>query len=789
MVGERGMSETMVTVLVIEDEDSHVELIRRALIEPASRAARYRLVVARGLREAREALESLRPDIVITDLNLPDGQAMELFGAASAGRAYPVIAMTSHGNEQTAIDALKAGVQEYVVKSAAALMGIPRTIEQVLREWGSIIERRRAEETLRDSERRLTDVINFLPDPTFAIDLQGRITIWNQAAEKFTGALTRDMVGKGDHEYALPFYGERRPILIDQVLAPSKDAASLYAPYRLEGGKVLAEAHLTSMKRGDTYLEGAAAPLYNSEGVVIGAIETVHDITARTKVERALQASEERYRRFFEQDLTADFIASSEGTVTMCNPAYLRLFGFASAAEATSIGLSELFPAPADFTAFLRLLQDGGSLAYHEMRMRRRDGTPLYVVANAILAREGDEEAATIRGYLFDETPRKALEQQLVQAQKMDAIGKLAGGVAHDINNMLSVILGFAEMSRQGLMPADPLYEYIQSIINAANRSADITRQLLTFARRQPVTPRVINLNTALESITTMLGRLIGENVELVLRPTRDLWNILIDASQADQIITNLATNARDAIEDVGTVFIETANVEIDEAYCTGHIDASPGQYVRLTVSDTGVGMDKGTLEHIFEPFFTTKKEGKGTGLGLATVYGVVTQNNGFIHVYSEPGEGTTFRIYFPRHGGEAARAERPRPVKSAGGTETILVVEDEKGILELVRKSLETQGYRVITANAPGEALLACEMNPEPIHLLLTDVVMPRMNGRELQERITGLRPGIKVIFMSGYTTDVIAHRGILEEGVNLIHKPFTPASLAQKIREVLDG
>jgi two-component system, cell cycle sensor histidine kinase and response regulator CckA len=783
------MNDAGVSILLIEDEESHIELIRRALESSPAEPVRYRLEVAHNLEQAREALEHQRPDIVITDLRLPDGGALDLFSPLPGGRPFPVVAMTSHGNEQTAVDALKAGIQEYVVKSAAALLGIPHTIEQVLREWSHIAERRHAEETLRDSERRLADVIEFLPDPTFAIDLDGRITIWNRAVEEFTGVRRADMLGRGDHEYTLRIYGMRRPILIDLVLAPQPEMERHYEHFRRTGDMLSAETYVPRPSIGEAYLEAAAAPLRNSEGIIVGAIETIHDITKRKHAEEALRASEERYRRFFEQDLTADFIATREGAVTMCNPAYLRLFGFATVEEARAAGLEGLFPVPGDFAAFRERLEAGGTLTYHEMRMRRRDGSALFVVANAILldAREGEGER--IQGYLFDETPRKTLEQRLAQAQKMDAIGKLAGGVAHDINNMLSVILGFADMIRESLKPPDPLYEYVQAVIQAANRSADVTRQLLAFARRQTVEPRVLNLNASLESISTMLGRLIGENIELVLRPGAGLWNVLIDASQADQLVTNLATNARDAITNVGSVFIETENVEIDPAYCREHIDAVPGQYVRLSVRDTGCGMDRATLEQIFEPFFTTKAEGRGTGLGLPTVYGIVKQNNGFIAVESEPGRGTTFAVHLPRHGGEAPRSEKPRPASGVGGSETILVVEDEKAILELVRRSLSALGYAVLAANTPGEALLACEQHHGPIHLLLTDVVMPRMNGQELVQRVTSQRPGIKVIFMSGYTTDEIAHSGVLEEGVHLLHKPFTPSSLAQKIREILDG
>ncbi|MCR4407477.1 MAG: PAS domain S-box protein [Anaerolineae bacterium] len=387
------------------------------------------------------------------------------------------------------------------------------------------------------------------------------------------------------------------------------------------------------------------------------------------------------------------------------------------------------------------------------------------------------------------EEEREKLEAQLRQAQKMEAVGRLAGGVAHDFNNMLTTILGYADLALREVSPESPLHDDLLEIVKAAQRSADLTRQLLAFARRQTVNPIVLDLNDAVSGLLKMLRRLIGEDIDLIWMPGHDLWPVKIDPSQVDQLLANLAVNARDAITGVGKITIETHNVVLDEAYCVDHVDFLPGEYVMLAVSDTGVGMSKEVLEHLFEPFFTTKEVGKGTGLGLATVYGIVKQNDGFINVYSEPGQGTTFKIYLPRS--EAQSVEIPAEKTAEplwGGRETVLIVEDEKAILDIGERVLEGLGYTVLVARSPNEAIRLAEEHVGDIHLLITDVVMPEMNGRDLAEQLTSIRPGIKCLYMSGYTANVIAQRGVLNEGVCFIQKPFSAMSLAVKVREALE-
>ena len=387
------------------------------------------------------------------------------------------------------------------------------------------------------------------------------------------------------------------------------------------------------------------------------------------------------------------------------------------------------------------------------------------------------------------EEEKAKLELQLHQAQKMESVGSLAGGVAHDFNNKLSVILGCTYLACNETDPAQ-LQKFLEEIRKAAEQSADLTRQLLAFARKQTIVSKVLNLNETVSGMLKMLNRLIGEDIFLIWRPVADLWLLKFDPSQIDQILANLCVNARDSITENGTITIETGNCVIGDNYCSHHAEILPGEYVRLVVSDNGCGMDSGTLSHIFEPFFTTKETGKGTGLGLATVFGIVKQNNGFIDVYSEPYIGTTFTIHLPRHVGTSIQPQDEGVMMSAPrGRETILLVEDELAILTMASMILTKQGYAVVSANSPAEAHRLAKEHVGDIQLLITDVIMPEMNGKDLAVNMQSFRPQLKCLFMSGYTADAISRHGVLDEGVNFIQKPFSLPDLACKVREVLDS
>jgi PAS domain S-box-containing protein len=401
-----------------------------------------------------------------------------------------------------------------------------------------------------------------------------------------------------------------------------------------------------------------------------------------------------------------------------------------------------------------------------------------------------DGQAVGMQGIARDVTQRRHLEEQLAHAQRMEAIGHLAGGVAHDFNNLLTVVTGYSELVLRRLGAESPVRQEIEQIKKAGERATTLTRQLLAFSRKQMLQPRVLDLNAVLSDVERLLRRLIGENIQLTMVLGPDLKRVKADPGQMEQIIMNLAVNARDAMPQGGMLTVGTANVVLDDDYANQHVDVKPGQYVMLAVSDTGIGMDDHTRSHIFEPFFTTKVKGKGTGMGLSTVYGIVKQSGGYIWVYSEPNQGSTFKIYLPRiddpiETQDAANLAEELPA----GVETVLLVEDEEAVRSLVCKVLRASGYTVLESLNPADALRIAREHPNPIHLLLTDVVMPQMSGREVANQVIVLRPSTKVLFISGYTDDAIVHHGVLDPKTAFLHKPFSPDALARKVREVLDN
>ncbi len=527
--------------------------------------------------------------------------------------------------------------------------------------------------------------------------------------------------------------------------------------------------------------------LRNEAGEPTGMWAIVRDISERKRAEQALRVE----GAALTAAANAVVITDREGRIEWVNPAFEALTGY-SAEEALGRNPRDLVKSgkhDQEFYAGLWKTILAGAVWRGEIVNRRKDGS-LYTEEMTITP--VPDESGGISHFVAiksDVTERRRLEEQLRGAQKMDAIGRLAGGVAHDVNNALAVILGFAERALRRLDALDPLHHDLGEIVRTVERSASLTRQLLAFARRQIVAPRVLGPNDAIASLANMLSRLIGEDIDLRIVAGEGLWNVRIDPSQMDQVLVNLATNARDAIPDVGVVTVETSNVVVDDEACRTRPGLAPGEYVLLTVSDTGAGMDAATRERVFEPFFTTKPEGKGTGLGLATVYGIVKQNRGFIDVHSEPGRGTTFEVYLPRCAGEA---ERPAETGDGGpltGSETVLLVEDEPALLQIVQETLESLGYTVLAACSPGDALLLCETHPGPIHVLLTDVVMPTMNGNELRARLERIKPGLRTVLMSGYAAEITAPRGIVGPGRCFLQKPFTREALASRIREALKG
>ncbi|MBI5604423.1 MAG: PocR ligand-binding domain-containing protein [Deltaproteobacteria bacterium] len=635
----------------------------------------------------------------------------------------------------------------------------------------------KAEEEIKRQAEFLQGLIDAMPYPVYYKDLQGRYISCNRTFEQFFGISRERLAGKTVHEVA------------------PKERADEYRRADEElfthPGMQIYEECIQSLGGGQHNVIFHKATFTGRDGALAGLVGAVVDITERKRVERALEESEAKTRSILDNIGIGVALISPEMEILELNHQMREWFPGIDPGQHPICYRAFNDPpreVMCDYCPTYKTLQDG-QVHKATTLTPQADGPRNYrIVSSPILNASGEVTAAI--EIVEDITETLSLESQLQQAQKLESVGRLAGGVAHDFNNMLGVILGQTELAMGEVDPAQSLFATLLEIRKAAERSADLTRQLLAFARKQTVVPRVLDLNEILEGMLRMLRRLIGEDIDLVWVPGKNLWSIKVDPSQIDQILANLCVNARDAIAGLGKVTIETENTTFDEAYCADHPGFIPGDFVMLAVSDDGHGMDKDTLDKIFEPFFTTKEIGRGTGLGLATVYGTVKQNSGFINVYSEPGHGTTFKIYLPRHAVISEQMSKETPAAPvARGHETILLVEDEPAILNMTRQMLERFGYRVLSASTPGEAIRMAREHAGEIHLLISDVVMPEMNGRELAKNLISLYPGLKRLFMSGYTANVIAHHGVLDEGIHFIQKPFSIQALAVKVREALDS
>jgi two-component system cell cycle sensor histidine kinase/response regulator CckA len=539
------------------------------------------------------------------------------------------------------------------------------------------------------------------------------------------------------------------------------------------------------------FLESTSSVILNAAGEPEKLVIVNRNITERKKTEEALRRSEADFRSLVQDAPYGIYRASVSGRFLQTNPALQKMLGYGSAEELRKTDLpTDIFLHAAEYQRLTDLLIRTEEIKDIEMEWKRQDGSPITLRCSGRLTKNEDGVPAYFEMFADDVTEKRVLERQLRMAQKMEAIGRLSGGIAHDFNNHLGVIIGYSRVLKKALAGNDALSEHALEIEKAGQRAASLTKQLLAFSRQQVLTPTVLSLNTLASDMEGMLPRLLGEDIEVSLKLDSALGSVKADPSQIEQVIMNLAVNARDAMPEGGKLEIQTANAEFDLAYTRTHPGSKVGKYILLTVTDTGTGMDPVTLMHIFEPFFTTKELGKGTGLGLATVYGIVKQSNGYIWVDSTPGKGTSFEIFLPRHMGERT-AEIPAVAsrETLNGSENILLVEDAQPLRKLAQTFLEAAGFRVLSAAGGDEALQVAARSGINLDLLLTDVVMPGMNGRVLAERFSPRQPGMKVLYMSGYTDSFIAGHGVLDPGTHLLHKPFTEEELIRKVREVLDG
>lgn len=626
------------------------------------------------------------------------------------------------------------------------------------------------------SEQRefLDKVVESIPNMIFVKDARDLCFIRiNKAGEQLLGYSRQELLGKNDYDFFPKEEAEFFAAKDHEVLSQKKPLD-------------IPEETIQTRLKGKRILHTQKIPILDEDGRPGYLLGISQDITDFKQVEESVHI----LTQAVEQSPVSIVITDVMGRIEFTNAQFAQITGY-TLAEVLGQNLRFLKSGETSVAEYRRLWNTirSGGVWRGEFHNRKKNGELFWESATIAPVRDANNVISHFIAVKEDITVRKKLEEQLRQSQKMEAVGQLAGGVAHDFNNMLSVILGYTEQILGSVAPSDPLHDNLNEIFKAAKRSAEITAQLLAFARKQTISPKVLDLNQTLESMLKMIQRLIGEDIDLSFQPMAGLWPIKVDSSQVDQILINLCINAREAITGVGNIIIETQNADFDDAYCAEHEGTFPGGYVMLAVSDNGNGMDKRTMDKIFEPFFTTKDVGKGTGLGLAMVYGIIKQNNGFINVYSEPGKGTTFKVYFPSCVGEAEKIRKKAisKIPSSKG-ETVLLVEDEPIILEMSQKMLEKLGYQVLATGTPGEALLLAEKHKGSIHLLITDVVMPEMTGLDLANQLHVLYPDIKTIFMSGYTSNVIAHRGVLAEGLNFLQKPFFIKDLAAKVREALD-
>ncbi|NQU44369.1 PAS domain S-box protein [bacterium] len=685
------------------------------------------------------------------------------------------------------------GMERPIADSGAPIRGEDNAIAGVVLVFRDQTEERAAEEALREAKALLQAAMdNSQAGISIADAPSGNLRYVNDAGLEILGLTPASRAGDVNVEE----YGKNWEIRDLEGNPLPTDAIPLA---RALLGETNSREFILRRGPGDDRIVWVnASPIRDGQDEVTAAMAVFLDVTERKRAEENLRETRDYLESLFRHANIPIIVWDAEFRIRRFNHAAEALTGRA-AEEVLGESVKNLFP-PDQVERSMRLVEKtrtGERLETEGIDVIRADGEVRSVLWNSatIFNKSGKAPVATIaQGRDFTnrkraEEEREKVESQLRQAQKMEAVGRLAGGVAHDFNNMLAVITGHVEMALAAILPNGPLHSDLLEIQKAAHRSANLTRQLLAFARKQTIAPKVIDLNQAISSMLKMLGRLIGEDIDLVWKPLESRLPVKIDPVQLDQVLANLAVNARDAISGVGKMTIETGEAEFDESYCAGHPGFLPGHYAMLAVSDDGCGMDKKTLARLFEPFFTTKDQGLGTGLGLATVYGIVKQNDGFINVYSEPDEGTTFRIYFLCHELEPVQAAvAPESTGRPMGTETILLVEDEELLLKLGQRLLEELGYHVLAAESPVRALeLAREYKAE-IQLLLTDVIMPEMSGRDLYYKLIEVRPELKCLFMSGYTSNVIAHRGVLDEGVHFLQKPFSVNVLATKIREALE-
>ena len=759
---------TELRLLILEDSPRDADLVVATLAD-AGYLCRWDRVETR--EDFLDRLETAEYDLVLTDFSLPsfDGlSAIKLF--AVMGLDIPIIQISGTMDEEAAVDSLKAGAADFVSKDK--LFRLPHVVGRALKEAEVLRQRKRAEATLRESERKFRDLVEHAGDGIAMVDLSGRYRDVNSSFCAMLGYAREELLSMHAHEVTVP------------------EESTLVAPALNEIAQGVLHLGEWRLRRKD----GEVVPVEIKarklpDGNLLGI---VRDITERRKAEEHRDRLQRRNEALVKAlaHIVYEWFPKKDEVRWDGDVKGILGYSIEEVGDNTEWWSSRLHSEDVE-GVFKELEQarQGERLYDFEYRFRRSDGTYAWMEDRGVMTLNAEGEIEYMIGILGDITERKNLEEQFRQSQKMEAVGQLAGGIAHDFNNLLTVINGYSELLFKALAPDDPKRRSIDAIHEAGERAAALTGQLLAFSRKAVVRRVAVSLNEAVRDTEKMLRRLIGEHIDLTLALDESISTILIDPSQLSQVFVNLAVNARDAMPDGGKLTVETFGTEIGSEYIAHHPHAKLGRYVVMAVSDTGVGMSPEVKEHIFEPFFTTKGPGKGTGLGLATVYGIVKQAGGHIEAYSEPGRGSSFKIYFPQiattEPGQGISGERPALILE--GTETILIVEDEEMVRDLAIQTLRSFGYNTHSAADGAEAQLVAERHGG-IDLLFTDVVMPGISGLELASILSEKQPGLKVLFASGYTDDAVVRHGMLDAGSNFLQKPYSTQNLLRKIREIFD-
>ncbi len=814
------MTEECLHVLLVEDDPAHAEAIRRAFDEGRGCVE---LFVAASLSEYHASVARQRPHVALMDLNLPDGRAVDALPSPPEAGEFPVVIMTSFGDEQVAVEAIKAGALDYIVKSPEAFATMPRIVERLRREWELL--RARSQDRARIEHlnsvlrgiRKVNQLITREREPHSLIRKVCQLLVDSRGFPTSCIVLCSDSRVRG-----MAIAGEERllgnlremlsdahvPECVRQTLArsgatPGKVVTESRSDYpeshmhreehdaatvRLEHEGRVYGALIVALPSGFTSNEEEMELLEEIACDVAFALRNMEINAEKEKSEEDLAESREALKSIFERLRDGVLVTAIESRrLVFANEAMCSMLGYARE-ELLHMRVQDIHPTdrlPEVVAQFERQAR-GESPLLTDVPILRKDGSVFEAdVSSTTVDLEGHP---CVVGVFRDRTEQRKLEEHVQLVQRLEAVGRLAGGVAHDFNNLLSVIISYSEFAIETLSENDSLHSDMVEIDKAARRAAALTRQLLAFSRKQVLELEVLDLNRVVSGIENMLRRILGEDIEVVVRLAGELGSIKADRGQLEQVIMNLAVNARDAMPQGGKFILETSNIELCEEYADLHVAVTPGRFVALSASDTGCGMDPATQEHIFEPFFTTKEKGKGTGLGLSTVYGIVKQSGGNVWVYSEVGRGTTFKVYLPRVDTSASEIRRKPGSSVAHGNEAVLIVEDEEAVRRIAERILRAAGYQVFTAASGSHALALCEERGGAFDLLLTDVIMPQVSGRELAEQLTSRYPTLRVLYMSGYADDAIVHHGVLAPGMHFIGKPFSAAELRSKVREVLD-